>query len=106
MDMTQLTADLGRFVNIALEWARSPQFYAQAGLVASAVVLAWLVAGFIKSRVAPERDDGTTGNSAPVKRQLHHVRSLIFPLLLIPVWIVAVSVVLLTRDNPPEEVAD
>lgn len=32
--------------------------------------------------------------------------ALFFPLLLIPLWMVAVSVVLLRRDNPPEEVAN
>lgn len=83
MDMTQLAEDLQRFVNVALEWAQSPQFYAQLGLVAVAIIVAWTIAGFIKSRVSPERAGGETGSSSHVKRQLHQVRALIFPLLLI-----------------------
>ncbi len=83
MDMTQFAEDLRRFVDVALEWARSPQFYAQAGLVAVAIILAWLAAGLIRSRVAPERHDGVTGGSSALKRQLHQVRALLFPLLLI-----------------------
>ncbi len=81
--MSQFAAEFRRFVDLALEWARSPQFYAQAALVATAIVIAWSVAGVIKSRVSPERAGARTGSSSPVKRQLHQVRALVFPLLLI-----------------------
>ncbi len=83
MDITQLTMDLQRFVTVALEWARSPQFYAQAGIVAVAIIVAWLIAAFIKSRVSPERNEEAAAESSPIRRQLHQVRVLIFPLLLI-----------------------
>jgi small-conductance mechanosensitive channel len=80
MDLSQLAAEFQRALDVALAWAGSPQFYAQAGIVAVAIIIAWAVAGFIRSRVAPH--DGRADDS-PLRRQLHQARVLIFPLLLI-----------------------
>ncbi len=83
MDWTHLDTEFRRILAVTLEWARSPQFYAQAGLVAVAIILAWLAARLISSRVAPQGSDEETGASAPLKRQLHQIRALLFPLILI-----------------------
>lgn len=83
MDWTQLNVKFRHTVDAALEWARSPEFYAQLALIAVAIALAWAVAGFIRSRASAGWNEDATARSAPLKRQLHHVWPLVLPLVLI-----------------------
>ena len=83
MDFSTLAVEIGRFTELAMDWLRSPQFYAQAGLIALAMILAWSVAAVVKTRVAPDRLGENSGASSALKRQLNYARTLIFPVLLI-----------------------
>lgn len=81
MDMTLVATQFRQFIDALTRWAQSPPFYAQAGLVALALVLSWAVAGVIRSNVLVKRDAGGAALSSPLRRQLLRVRGLIFPLL-------------------------
>ena len=83
MDFSTLAVEVSRFTELAMDWLRSPQFYAQAGLIALAMILAWSVAAVVKTRVAPDRLGENSGASSALKRQLNYARTLIFPVLLI-----------------------
>ena len=59
----------------------SPEFYAQIGVVAVALVLAWLLATYAKNRVRIFREDPQPGVLYDVRSALHSVRGILLPIM-------------------------
>ncbi len=58
----------------------SPAFYVQAAVVAVALILAWLVAVFVRSRVPAFRQEPQPGVLFDLRTALHSLRKLLLPL--------------------------
>ncbi|HZR37789.1 MAG TPA: mechanosensitive ion channel domain-containing protein [Nevskia sp.] len=83
MNLDSLKTHLLDLLNMAIEWASSPKFYAQVSLALLAVVLAYSGAGLLRRRSALLAAEPTTGSWLPLRRRIYQARDLLFPLLTI-----------------------
>lgn len=83
MNSETLKTQFSQFASVSLEWIGSPPFYAQCGLILLAVVVAYLLAAFLRKHVPIISESAVTGPWLPLKRAVHEVGYLLFPLLVI-----------------------
>ncbi|VAW01292.1 Potassium efflux system KefA protein / Small-conductance mechanosensitive channel [hydrothermal vent metagenome] len=74
-----------------LEWAMSPQFYAQIGAIIIALVVAQFAAKFIRDKVAFLREKPTKGKFLLVQKWLFAASSLLRPVLIVTAMALAVQ---------------
>lgn len=65
----------------ALTYLDSPDFYAQIGIVAVALVLAWAVAAFLRARLGIFRHEPRPGAIHELRTAIYRMRDLLFPAL-------------------------
>jgi small-conductance mechanosensitive channel len=92
MDMDSLRLRLAEFLSSAIQWATSPQFYAQAALAVLSVVAAWSVAGLLRKRAPLLLAEPMTGAWLPLRQGIYRARDLLFPLLTLLALGIAVAV--------------
>lgn len=84
-------AELLQFWEKAGIWATSPAFYAQLGMIAGAVLLAWLVATVLRARVPQLHREPAPGRMFYLRSLLYRLRLLVFPLLCVILLGIAVE---------------
>ena len=93
LSLEKLQAEGFRLLDVVLDWATSPQFYAQAGAIIVAVLLAKLLAAQFRRRVAFLREP--TPDSHKFARWLnfaHSLRDLLFPVIAVLALAIAIQV--------------
>lgn len=80
------------FLDKLMEWAMSPQFYAQIAAIVLALLIGHFVAGQIKKRVAFFQAPPTEGRFLPVLKWLYTASGLLRPVLLVAFLAVAASI--------------
>ncbi|WP_242521628.1 mechanosensitive ion channel family protein [Motiliproteus sp. SC1-56] len=83
LDFETLVAFFDQLLLKVVHWASSPQFYAQAGLVLLAIILAWTLASTIRRHSSLLREPPAPGGLQGLRTRIYQTRDLIFPLLLI-----------------------
>lgn len=96
MDMAWLKLRLAELLQELLQWATSPQFYAQVALAVVAVVLAYSAAALLKKRFSLLAEQPAVGAWLPLRRTIYQLRDLLFPLLTILLMGIAVTVAMQT----------
>ena len=88
----QLAAWGDRIVTTMLEWATSPQFYAQIAAIAVAVFAAWTLAGVVRRRVPFFQAEPGEGRFRTPLVALFNARDLLFPVFSVLALAVAINV--------------
>lgn len=68
------------FGNQVVEWAQSPEFYAQVGLIAAAIMLAYFAAKIIGRNFKPTSVPPQPGSMSKWRGFLYQIRGILFPL--------------------------
>ena len=79
MDVATLKLQFTQFISNSVEWASSPQFYAQGGLILLAVILAYSLAVVLKKHSPMLGKEPSSGTWLPLKKIVYHTGELIFP---------------------------
>ena len=69
-----------QFLGQIVEWAQSPQFYAQLGLIASAIIFAFLVAKIVGKNFKPRSQPPQPGSMSKWRGFLYKLRGVLFSL--------------------------
>ena len=83
MDVAALKSQLSRYFSTSVEWASSPQFYAQCGLIILAVIFAYSLAWFLRKYSPILREHPTEGAWLPLKKAVYQIGELLFPVFTI-----------------------
>lgn len=92
MDMNNYKTVLDQFLANALHWLSSPKFYSQLGLIVLALLLAFALAKFLKSRSPLLRQPPAEGPALNLRQGIYRLRELILPLMLVLSLSIAVDV--------------
>ncbi|MEX0617625.1 MAG: mechanosensitive ion channel domain-containing protein [Pseudohongiellaceae bacterium] len=92
MDIEALRANIGQFLDTAINWSRSPELYAEFGIILLAVILAYSFAVLLKKYSPMLRREPATGVWLPLKRGIYNISDLLFPLFTIPALGIAVEI--------------
>lgn len=79
MDITTIKLQLLEYVDILGEWATSPKFYAQIAAIIIAVMLAAVVARYLKRKLTAFRETPEKGAFTRLRQGLYTARDLAFP---------------------------
>jgi len=71
---------INNFSNQVAEWAQSPEFYAQIGLIAGAIVLAYFAAKIIGRNFRPTSVPPQPGTMSKWRGFLYRIKGILFPL--------------------------
>lgn len=93
MDVAALQARAQLILATVIGWLTSPQFYAQIGAIVLAVVIAWLVARFIRGHVPVFSTEPAEGRLLMARVYLYRCRYLLLPVLATVFLAIASSVV-------------
>ena len=63
-----------------VEWAQSPQFYAQIGLIVGAILVAFFASKIIGKYLKPPSDPVQPGSMGKTREFLYKLRGILFPL--------------------------
>ncbi len=99
MDLTELQAHALVVYDIALEWATSPKFYAQAGAIVAAVVVAYFTARLVRNRVPLFRDEPAEGALLKLRQIVYACRDLLFTVFCVLALAIAIEVLLATLGS-------
>ncbi|MCX4186953.1 mechanosensitive ion channel family protein [Methylophaga sp. OBS4] len=91
MDINNYKNLFEQFLNTALQWLSSPQFYSQLGLIVLAVLLAYSVSQFLKSSSPLLRHAPSEGPVLTLRQGIYKLRELILPLMLVLALSIAVD---------------
>lgn len=80
MNIEMLKNEVQRLFEIVANWAVSPKFYAQAGAIVGALLIAWYIARALLKHVALLRDEPKTGPLYTLRRGLYSMSGLLFPI--------------------------
>jgi small-conductance mechanosensitive channel len=81
MTLDALILKAQSILDILVGWLTSPQFYAQAGAIVAALIVARLAARQIKARVSLFKEEPREGPALKARRWVYLCRDLLFPLL-------------------------
>jgi len=79
--LDELTAAIEQFRETPMDWATSPAFYLQCGLIAVAIILAYVAASAAKRAIPVFHTKPSPGRWEKINWALYRVRALLFPLL-------------------------
>ena len=81
MDIEQLKSFLDQIIKSTVEWSTSPDFYAQCGLILTAVILSYSVSQFIIKHIPILRDEPRQGVYLySFRKKIYEINDLVFPL--------------------------
>ncbi|MCL5975714.1 MAG: mechanosensitive ion channel [Gammaproteobacteria bacterium] len=89
MDIQQIETLFFQALSIAMDWASSPKFYSQVGLIVLSGLLAYSFASFLKNRSPLLRQIPATGPLLKMRNRIYRSRDLILPLMLILAFSIA-----------------
>ena len=92
MDIQQIETLFFQSLSIAMDWASSPKFYSQIGLIVLASLLAYSIASFLKNRSPLLRQLPASGPLLKFRNSIYRSRDLILPLMLIMAFSVAADI--------------
>lgn len=81
--MDNYRALLDQFLTTTLHWLSSPKFYSQIGLILLALLIAFPLAKFLKSRSPLLRHTPTDGAMINLRQGIYRLRDLVLPLMMI-----------------------
>lgn len=81
--MDNYRALLDQFLTTTLHWLSSPKFYSQIGLILLALLIAFPLAKFLKSRSPLLRQTPTDGAMINLRQGIYRLRDLVLPLMMI-----------------------
>lgn len=99
MNAETLKAQAQQLIEIVIDWAMSPQFYAQVVAIVCAVMIASFLSPVIRNRVALLREEPSPGPLFKMRKGLYTARDLIFPIFCILFLAVANRVCEATVDQ-------
>lgn len=99
MDIDQLKAYGLATLDIVVEWATSPQFYAQIAAIIIAVLAARIAARQIRSRVAYFSGEPGEGPLLKIRQGIYACRDLLFAALTVLALAIAIKVMLATVES-------
>lgn len=77
-----------------IEWATSPQFYAQCGMIILSITISFLIANALKNYIPILKNEPTEGRLYLIRKTIHDTDDLLFPLF--SVFTLAITVELST----------
>lgn len=83
MDLQQITQFLDHVLKTTLDWASSPVFYSQLGLIVIACVIGYSLAAFIRKHIPLLQQPPTAGPLTNLRQSIYNSRDLLLPLMLI-----------------------
>lgn len=92
MDIQQIESLFFQALNMAMNWASSPKFYSQIGLIVLAGLLAYSIASFLKNRSPLLRQIPASGPLLKFRNSIYRSRDLIFPLMIILAFSIAADI--------------
>lgn len=92
MNIQQIETLLFQSLGIAMEWASSPKFYSQIGLIVLAGLLAYSTASFLKNRSPLLKHSPVQGALLKLRNRIYRSRDLILPLMLILSFSIAADI--------------
>ncbi|MCX4191433.1 mechanosensitive ion channel family protein [Methylophaga sp. OBS1] len=90
--MDNYKALLDQFLTTSLHWLSSPKFYSQIGLILLALLIAFPLAKFLKSRSPLLRQAPTDGAMLNLRQGIYRLRDLVLPLMMILALSVAADI--------------
>jgi small-conductance mechanosensitive channel len=81
--MDNYKALLDQFLTTTMHWLSSPKFYSQIGLILLALLIAFPLAKFLKSRSPMLRQAPTDGAMLNLRQGIYRLRDLVLPLMMI-----------------------
>lgn len=81
--MDNYKALLDQFLTTTMHWLSSPKFYSQIGLILLALLIAFPLAKFLKSRSPLLRQSPTDGAMLNLRQGIYRLRDLVLPLMMI-----------------------
>ncbi len=91
MDIESLKIQVNQFITSTIEWASSPQFYSQFGLILLSLILAYSFSSALKKYSPLLRESPTDGRWLPFKNLIFQLGELLFPLFIIMLLGIAVE---------------
>ncbi|ODN67555.1 mechanosensitive ion channel family protein [Methylophaga muralis] len=92
MDIQQIETLFFQALSIVMDWASSPKFYSQIGLIVLSGLLAYSFASFLKNRSPLLRQIPATGPLLKMRNRIYQSRNLILPLMLILAFSIAADI--------------
>jgi small-conductance mechanosensitive channel len=80
MDLEAIKSNIMLVVNKTIDWATSPQFYAQCGMIILAIAVAYFVATILIKYIPLLRDEPKPGKLYALRKNIYQVNDLLFPL--------------------------
>ncbi len=90
--MDNYKALLDQFLTTTMHWLSSPKFYSQIGLILLALLIAFPLAKFLKSRSPLLRQAPTDGAMLNLRQGIYRLRDLVLPLMMILALSVAADI--------------
>ncbi|MTI63921.1 mechanosensitive ion channel domain-containing protein [Methylophaga sp.] len=90
--MDNYKALLDQFLTTTMHWLSSPKFYSQLGLILLALLIAFPLAKFLKSRSPLLRQPPTDGAMLNLRQGIYRLRDLVLPLMMILALSIAVDI--------------
>lgn len=81
--MDDYKAHLEQFLTSTMQWLSSPKFYSQLGLILLALLIAFPLAKFLKSRSPLLRQAPTEGALRHLRHNIYQLRDLVLPLMMV-----------------------
>ncbi|WP_297810570.1 mechanosensitive ion channel domain-containing protein [uncultured Methylophaga sp.] len=83
MDINNYKSLLDQYLSQLMHWLSSPKFYSQLGLILLALLLAFSLARFLKTRSPILKQAPSKGPVLNLRQGIYRLRELIFPLMLV-----------------------
>jgi small-conductance mechanosensitive channel len=92
MDIQQIETLFFQALSIVMDWASSPKFYSQIGLIVLSGLLAYSFASFLKNRSPLLKQIPASGPLLKMRNRIYQSRNLILPLMLILAFSIAADI--------------
>ena len=80
MNIESINLQLTQLSHDALEWATSPQFYSQCGMIVLAIILSYSLAYSLRKYSPILKEEPTTGSLLALRKKIYLLGDLLFPL--------------------------
>jgi small-conductance mechanosensitive channel len=99
MNIEQVKTKLLELQNTIIDWAFSPQFYAQAAAIVCALILASIFSVTLKKRLQIFREPPQAGTFLALRNGIYALKSLLFPICSVIFLAVAIQITMATVDQ-------
>ncbi|MDX1373871.1 MAG: hypothetical protein R3321_15455, partial [Nitrososphaeraceae archaeon] len=92
MDIENIESKLAQLFKVTLEWATSPQFYSQCGLIILAIIIAYSLTQWLKTYAPLLKQEPEPGVLYTLRKKVYATRDLLFPLFNILTLSIAIDI--------------